>query len=147
MAAAAAKKATKRTATLADLKNKPRRKETVTIKVPDEDGDIIELSFVLQAIGHRAYDDLIAQYPPTEDQRIKDNAQYNPDTFGPALIAACSFDPQISPNEAAALWVSEEWSRGEVFELFQASIRVCNIGFDIPFTVPVSAGTPASPSS
>jgi len=34
------------------------------------------------------YDDLIGEHPPTDEQRAQ-NYSWNPNTFGPALLAAC----------------------------------------------------------
>jgi hypothetical protein len=136
-----AKKDTRRKATFADLQSKPKRTREVVLKVPDEDGEIIEFVVTLKAVGSKAYDDLMANHPPTPDQK-KDGAQYNPDTFGPALIAACSFEPYLTPKEASELWNSEDWSRGEVMELFIAAVEVCSKGLDVPFTA-VDSGTTA----
>jgi hypothetical protein len=141
MSAPSPKKDVRRTATFKDLQNKPKRTKDVVLKVPDEDGEIIDLVVVLKAIGSKAYDDLIAKHPPTPEQK-KEGAAYNPDTFGPALISACSFDPHLTPNEAQEIWSSEDWSRGEIMELFVASVEVCSKGLDIPFTA-VGSGTTA----
>jgi len=129
------KKDTRRKATLADLQSKPKRTKDVVLKVPDADGEIIELVMTLKAIGSKDYDDLVAKHPPTREQKT-DGANYNPDSFGPALISACSFEPHLTPNEAREIWDSEDWSRGEIMELFVAAVEVCSKGLDVPFTAP-----------
>ena len=136
-------KSTRRAATFKDLQSKPKRTKDVVLKVPDEDGEIIEFVVTLKAVGSKAYDDLVAKHPPTSEQK-KDNAQYNPDTFGPALISACSFEPRLTPNEATEIWTSEDWSRGEIMELFVAAVEVCSKGLDVPFTGAGSGMTPPS---
>lgn len=135
---------TRRPATFADLRHKPPRTKEVVLAVPDSDGQVIEYVFTMRAIGSKAYDVLVAVHPPTADQK-KDQMTYNPDTFGPALIAACSVSPSLTPNEAKELWDSDEWSRGEVMALFSAAVEVNSKGLDVPFTEPVSGTTPPSP--
>lgn len=133
----------RRSATLKDLLHKPARTKEVVLKVPDEGGTVIEYVVKLRAIGSKAYDVLVGMHPPTAEQK-KEGAAYNPDSFGPALIAACALEPQMTPNEAKELWESEEWSRGEVMELFVAAVEVNSRGLDVPFTETASATTEPS---
>lgn len=135
---------TRRPATFSDLRHKPSRTKELVLAVPDHDGNVIEYVFTMRAIGSKAYDVLVGMHPPTNDQK-KDGLTYNIDTFGPALIAACSVSPSITPNEAKELWDSDEWSRGEVMALFSAAVEVNSKGLDVPFTEPVSDTTPPSP--
>lgn len=123
----------RRTATFNDLLHKPARSRELVLRVPNEDGDVIDLVVSLRAIGAKDYDDLIAKHPPTSEQK-KEGGSYNVDTFAPALISACSHDPKLTPNEAAEIWNSPDWSRGEIMELFLASVEVCSKGLDVPFT-------------
>lgn len=123
----------RRPATFKDLLNKPARTKEVVLTIPDGDGRMVEYVFVLRAIGSKAYDVLVGMHPPTADQK-RDGGTYNPDSFGPALISACAVQPALSPNEAKELWESDEWSRGEVMELFVAAVEVCSRGLDVPFT-------------
>jgi hypothetical protein len=134
---------TRRPATFKDLLHKPARTREVVLKVPDDGGTIIEYVVTLRAIGSKAYDVLVGMHPPTVEQK-KEGASYNPDAFGPALIAACAVSPVITPNEAKELWESDEWSRGEVMELFVAAVEVCSKGLDVPFTETGSDTTPPS---
>ena len=131
---------TRRQATLKDLLNKPARTKDVVLTVPDADGNMIEFVFTLRAIGSKAYDTLVSVHAPTAEQK-REGATYNPDTFGPALISACSLNPHITPNEAKELWDSDEWSRGEVMEIFMAAVEVCSRGLDVPFTATASGTT------
>ena len=135
---------TRRPATLKDLLHKPARTKEVVLKVPDDGGTVIEYVVTLRAIGSKAYDVLVGMHPPTAEQK-KEGATYNPDTFGPALISACAVNPPMTPNEAKELWESEEWSRGEVMELFVSAVEVCSRGLDVPFTETASGTTPPSP--
>ena len=135
---------TRRPATFADLRHKPSRTKELVMAVPDEGGTVIEYVFTLRAIGSKAYDVLMGMHHPTAEQK-KEGLAYNVDTFGPALIAACSVEPKITPNEAKELWDSDEWSRGEVMAMFSAAVEVNSKGLDVPFTEPGSDTTPPSP--
>jgi hypothetical protein len=137
-------KSLRKPATFAALVGKPPRTKELILKVPDVDGTVVEHVMVLRAIGSKAYDTLVGMHPPTPEQK-KDGAGYNPDTFGPALISACSLEPYLTPNEAKELWNSEQWSRGEVMDIFSTAVEVCSKGLDVPFTEPASDTTPPSP--
>lgn len=119
-------------ATLDLLKNKKRASTTFSIFINDEDGEQTELKLKFQAIGARAYDKLVSKHPPKAEQRAEGNS-FNIDTFAPALIAACSVDPDISPEDAREIWESEDWSRGDLMVLFRNAVELNNRGIDIPF--------------
>src|SRR3954463_7264417 len=104
-------KASKR-ATIDVLKNKQRANTEFSIYIESQ-----ELTIKFQSIGAVAYDKLIAKHPPKPEQRVE-GAMYNIESFAPALIAACSVDPEISPADANELWQSDNWSRGDLMVLF-----------------------------
>lgn len=120
-------------ASLENLLKKPARTREVTIKTMDDAGKELELTLLFKSIGSKAYDDLLGDHPATKDQAKKGNL-WNTDTFPPALISACSVDPQISVDDAKTIFQSDEWSRGELVDIFTALIKLNNEGFDIPFT-------------
>jgi hypothetical protein len=120
-------------ATLDMLKNKPRATSEFSIFLSDGNGGTTEVTLKYQAIGARAYDDLVGKHPAKPDQRAE-GASFNMDTFAPALISACSVDPEISAAEAKAIWDSDEWSRGDVMVLFRNAVELNNRGLDVPFT-------------
>lgn len=122
----------RRPATTADLLGKPARTQEVTITVPGEKGDI-ELTLQLRAVSASAYDRLLAEHPPTKEQK-EEGSGYNPDTFAPAIIAAVVADPALSVEEATEIWNGETWSRGELRDLFLACVNLCSKGLDVPFT-------------
>jgi hypothetical protein len=121
-------------ATLDMLKNKPRSTSEFSLFLSDGNGGSNEVTLQYQAIGMRAYDKLVAKHPPKPDQRAE-GSSFDIDTFAPALIAACSVDPEISPSEAKAIWDSEDWSRGDVMVLFRNAVELNNRGLDVPFSV------------
>jgi hypothetical protein len=118
---------------LDQLKNKKRRRETLTLQI---NGDTVEMIF--EAISYKELDALQAKHPPTQDQRIA-GAAFNRNTFPPALVAACSVDPKINEADARDIWTSEEWSTGELNTLFDTVSGLCMKGLDVPFTETASA--------
>jgi hypothetical protein len=121
-------------ATLDQLVNKPRSTTEFSLFLNDGDGGSNEVTLKYQAIGMRAYDRLVAKHPPKPEQRAE-GASFDIDSFAPALIAACSVDPEITPTEAKQIWDSEDWSRGDVMVLFRNAVELNNRGLDIPFSV------------
>lgn len=119
-------------ATFDRLSKKKRAERELPITLVGDDGEEEEVFILFRAIGATAYDDLIAKHTPTAKQKL-DGAVYNIDTFAPALIAACSVDPDLSYAEAKAIWDSEEWSRGEVMTLFGGCVELNNKGLNAPF--------------
>lgn len=122
-----------RPATMDHLRKKKRRERVVQIQTVDDDGDDLTLEMRFRAISSRAYDKLVAEHVPTAKQR-EQGALYNPDTFAPALISACSLEPKLSVEEATEITTSDEWSSGETGGLFVECIRLCQAGLDVPFT-------------
>ena len=120
-------------ATLDDLLKKPARTKEVIINVPTGKSGSTDFVMTLKAIGSKAYDDLLAGHPPTHEQK-KDGQTYNADTFAPALIAACSLSPELTLDQATQIWVSNEWSRGELTQLFLGCVEVNSKGLDVPFS-------------
>jgi hypothetical protein len=124
--------ARRRSATIEDLLSKPARRQEIVITVPGEKGDV-ELLLKLQAISASAYDKLLADHPPTKEQAV-DGSGYNAETFAPAIIAAVVSEPVISEEQAGQIWNGNEWSRGELRDLFMACVNLCAKGLDVPFT-------------
>ena len=120
-------------ATLDQLVNKPRSVTEFSLYLSDGNGGSNEVTLKYQAIGMRAYDRLVAKHPPKPDQRAE-GSSFDIDSFAPALIAACSVDPEISPAEAKKIWDSDDWSRGDVMVLFRNAVELNNRGLDIPFS-------------
>lgn len=133
----------RRAATFDELLKKPARTKDLVLKVPADDNGVLELVVTLRAIGSKAYDDMLAGHPPTREQKA-DGASYNSDTFAPALISACSVSPSLTVDEARQIWESDEWSRGELMELFMGCVEVNNKGLDVPFTEDGSGTTTSS---
>jgi len=120
-------------ATLDMLKNKPRSTTEFSIFLSDGNGGWNEVTLKYQAIGMVAYDRLVAKHPPKPEQRAE-GSSFDMDTFAQALIAACTVDPEISPQAAKDIWNSEDWSRGDVMVLFRNAVELNNRGLDVPFS-------------
>jgi len=87
-----------------------------------------ERPFTFRGIGSSDYRKLITRKenrPRSQDR--EDSLQFNPDNFPPALIAASSQQPDISPAQAQQLY--ETLSDAQFGKLWQAAIAV-NIGAD-----------------
>ena len=114
----------KKKVTVEDLLAKTRKSRKVKI------GD---MEVTIQAIGSKAYDDLVGEHPPAKGS--KDDT-WNTSTFPPALIAASMADPVMTVEQAEELWTSESWSRGELGGLFSAIVKLNVEGIDVPFSEP-----------
>jgi hypothetical protein len=77
--------------------------------------------FVFRSPGRKAFEDLIAEHPPTDDDhddarkttgRPEALARWHSDTFTPALLAATCVDPKLTVDEAQAIY--DEWTDAEV---------------------------------
>jgi hypothetical protein len=81
----------------------------------------------LQALPRSKYEALLAEHPPTGEQKAQ-HETYNVDTFLPALLAATIVDP----DSGAAVFdvdqvatVIAEWNQAEVAALWNTAVQVC----------------------
>lgn len=56
----------------------------------------------LRALGTRQWSDLLAEHPPKKDQ-AQLGAQWNPETWEPAAVAACAVEPTITDEQATRM--------------------------------------------
>jgi len=110
------------------LKEKSRVEEEVTIKLGDK-----ELTMLFRAVGAKEWDRLISKNPPNTEQKSEGHS-FNPDTFGPALLAATSVEPDLTVKQWSEIWNSDDWSRGEITDIYSEALKLANKGLDIPFT-------------
>lgn len=86
--------------------------------------------FSLEAITHRAYQQLRAEHPPTKEQTEaaarrggEEEPAFDPDTFAPALVEAQLIEPKPADSEEfAAFW--NELSDGQLARLWGAAIQI-----------------------
>lgn len=114
--------------TLEKLKSKKARTRTIEVVV---DGETLEMTF--RALSAHDLDALQAKHKPTMEQRGRGFA-FNPNTFAPALVAACSVEPKMSEEDTEEIWNSEEWSSGELTQLFDACTSLCMEGMQVSFS-------------
>jgi hypothetical protein len=78
-----------------------------------------EITFHFRALPPDVYAQLELDHPPTDDQE----GTYNPDTYIPALIAACSVQPLTEADVAGLITPDEDGhsplNAGDVSALFQ----------------------------
>lgn len=115
------------------LRSKPKAEREVLLKIPDEQGEIQEVSMLFRAIGSQEYDKLLSKNPPTAEQKA-DGGSYNVNTFGPALLSRVCIEPDLDQKQWGDIWNSADWNRGEVMQLFLTAVQLCNKGLDIPLS-------------
>ena len=110
-----------------------------------EDSKDTEITFVFKALGRLVYDELVSDpdNAPSDEQK-KEGAQFNPDTFPPALVAAAAVDPEISLEEAVEIFGDSEWNGAELQKLFFAALEVNTETGDIPLSKGGSGVTASS---
>lgn len=92
-----------------------------------------KVSILFKAIGSKAYDDLLSAHPPSKkDKEI--GGVWNSDSFPPALLSACAVEPLIDEEAAKEIFASEDWSRGELMDMFMKVVTLNSEGMNIPFT-------------
>jgi hypothetical protein len=74
----------------------------------------------ITALSPVAMEELREAHPPTEEQRKKHGALFNPTTFVPALLAAC-VDSDVSEEDWAEYTTTGAMTPGEVNALFAAA--------------------------
>ncbi|MFJ5973510.1 hypothetical protein [Streptomyces sp. NPDC093060] len=110
----------------------PGRELAAKLKEVREQARAAEVPFTLRYIGDKAYSDLVAAHPGENDNEI-----FNSVTFPRALIAASCVDPEMSEEQAVALF--EKLNQGEIKKLFDAAWDVHNSSDLIPFSLAASA--------
>lgn len=82
----------------------------------------------LRSLSPHEWDELVEEFPPTDEQR-KQGMQWNIPEFRPALLAACVVVPDgeraLSEHEWAALAHSGQIAVGELDLLFITAVNLC----------------------
>ena len=87
------------------------------------------VEFKLQALPRRAYNDLVAKHPAEDSDRML----FNPDTFFPALIRACTVEPQLS-DEVWQLLLDEKLTDQQFDTLADAAVGLNRRDVDVPLS-------------
>lgn len=104
------------------------------------------IRFVFQSIGSKAFDQMAADHPPTEEQLKaavdsgEDKPPFNTDTYPVALITASTIEPDMDKAELAEWLDSPVWNSFELLTMFMAcnevnnSRKILNLGKDLTTT-------------
>ena len=96
--------------------------------------------FVFQDLGRKRFEDLYKSFPPTDEQK-EEGMAWNPDEFGPALMAASAIEPKMSLDEANEIY--DNWASAEVGVLVTTALNA-NMGVN---SIPLSGSGIDSPQS
>lgn len=96
--------------------------------------------FSFKSVGRPRYDELVDENPPSKEAR-KEGAEFDQDTFPPALVSESSLKPNISLKQAVEIFSSPDWNNAELRKLFFAALEVNTETGDIPLSRTGSEGT------
>ncbi|MFB4280851.1 hypothetical protein ACBJ59_36565 [Nonomuraea sp. MTCD27] len=100
-------------------------------------------TFRFRGLARRAYRDLIAAHPPTDEQVEKNpEVDVNWDTFGVSLITACCISHDLNEDEVGEL--VDELTAAQYGSIFTAAQAVNVIELDVPNSFTASAVLRAS---
>lgn len=92
-----------------------------------------EVTFTFKSIGRFRYDELVDEHPPTKEAK-KEGAEFNADTFPPALVAESCVDPEMTNEDAVDIFASPDWNGAELRRLFFGALEVNTETGDIPLS-------------
>lgn len=92
------------------------------------------IDLTLRAIPTRRFSDLMAKHPPRKE---KNEAGFNTETFGVALLAACAVNPAMTEEQAGQL--VDSITQGQWDDLANALWDLNKGSVDVPFSHAVSA--------
>lgn len=99
------------------------------LQAAEDRADSSRVRFVLEAISHRAYHELMKAYPASEDQRAEMERRgeepwaFDPDAFAPVLVRAQLVDPEPgSDEEFGEFW--DGLSDGQMRHLWATALAV-----------------------
>lgn len=108
-----------------------------------EQAQATEVEFVFAGIGRRAYTDLRLKHPPTDEQKSEAEeqgltAEFNSDTFPPALLAASCVEPT---GTSLDWWARkyDEWTVGQVSRIWSACLAAQVGVAEVPKALEASA--------
>ena len=105
-----------------------------------------EAVFTFRSIGSDPFEKLMATCKPSRDQRTE-GMVYNPETFGPKLIAAASVEPKIDLETAKSMFTTPDWNSAELTKLFMSAMHANTESPDIPLSSSAIGSTLNSISS
>lgn len=125
------------------LSNSKSKAPTIARKLDKlaKEADKHTYEFTFEAIGMKRWQDMIADHPPTKEQKkkAKDDEQYlefNPETFPIAAISASCKDPEMDEDQVRELF--ETWNYSQWNKLLEACLQA-NLGDDAVGKSPVAS--------
>jgi len=117
------------------LSNEPDKAPAIEkqIEALVEESKATEVIFTFKSIGRYRYDELVTAHPPTKDAK-KEGAEFNADTFPPALVAESCVEPEMSLSDAAEIFASPDWNGAELRRIFFGALEVNTETGDIPLS-------------
>lgn len=116
------------------LAKKPRRRH-VTVTVDPDTTPPATVTLTFDALPREKWRKLIEAHPATDEQQNEyalaqqrqgippskmQRLAWHADTFPPAAIAACAVDPELSVDDAQALWESDRYTDDELSRILSA---------------------------
>lgn len=102
------------------------------------EADRAAVGFTFQELPRRDYRALIEAHPDPSGSK-----RWDEDGFAPALIAACCVDPEMTLEDAEAIW--SEWGESTTWALFSTAWKVNEGKVEVPFFGGSTNGTRGSP--
>jgi len=97
------------------------------------------VTFTFRDQGRKRFEDLWKTCPPSDEQREL-GFEWDPDAFGPLVIAESCIEPKLTLEEATQMY--DEWSTAEAETLLMTAINV-NMGMSaIPLSGTATGGQP-----
>lgn len=116
-------------ASAARLAGRPTDDLDAEVEAAEEAAAEAEVTVALRGLARSEYRRLEEAHPPADvdvEKAKKDGLgvpAYNPDTFLPALVAACMTDPELTLEEAEQLF--DSWSAGDLAILVRTAQTLC----------------------
>lgn len=90
--------------------------------------------FVFRSIGRKAFDALVDENPPTNEEIAEvekaggkaTDLQWSAKSFPQELVAAASVNPKLTLADTLEMWNSEDWSFSDLNDLFQTAVNAQN---------------------
>jgi hypothetical protein len=92
----------------------------------------------ITSLSNREFRKLIAKHPARDKNAEDELRGFNTETFPPAIVAACSVDPKMTPEQADEL-LFDLLTNGDAEALVDAVLRDSVIASAVPFSAIASA--------
>lgn len=108
-----------------------------------------EVKFLFKSVGRHRYDEIVDEHPPSKEA-VKEGAEFDADTFPPALVSEACFKiveadgseiDGISLKDANEIFLSPDWNGAELRRIFFGALEVNTETGDIPLSKSGSEGT------